>query len=431
MSITGAMQAGISGLQAQSLAMASISDNIANMNTVGYKRTDTQFASLVADSNSANGYKGGGVRAVNLPLIDQQGLLQSTSSKTDLAISGQGMFVVRPNATSGATSGAFFSRAGSFTVNEEGYLVNTGDYYLQGEQLTQVQRTAVLSGNPNQLTATSLSTLTPVKVDLLTGSALPTTSVDVEMNLPAGAAVGQVQTMSVTLFDQLGGLYTADLQFTKTGAGAWSLTNPAGGLRDANGTALANVVTLTPAAIAFNGDGSLATATAFTIDIAGATPNGSTFSPNIAMDFGTVGDVDGVTQFDAPYNVKQVTQNGLAYGSFSTAEVTKEGIVNALFSNGQRIPIFILPLAQFTNPNGLQSISDNVFSSSAESGFQGLTQPGSGSTGSIASGSLEQSTVDLAKEFTNMIIAQRSYSANGKIITTADEMLDELVRLKR
>lgn len=431
MSITGALQAGISGLQAQSLAMAVISDNIANMNTVGYKRTSSQFASIVANADALVGFGGGGVRAVGQPLIDQQGLLQATGSGTDLSVSGSGMFVVRPSADSGATAEAFFTRAGSFSVNKDGYLVNAGGYFLQGELLTQTQRDAVIAGNARQLTATSLGTLQPVEVDLLSGSALPTTKIEMKANLPANDAVGEIHTMSITLFDQLGGLYTLDIEFEKTAAGTWDLTTPAGGLHDANGNSLANAVTLAPTSIAFNSDGSLNAPTPFTLDIAGATPNGSAFSAGIEMDFGTDGDVDGVTQFDAPFNVGQVTQNGLAFGAFSTAEVTKEGIVNALFSNGQRVPIFVVPLAEFTNLNGLQAHSDNVFSNTADAGFVGLGQPRFGSAGTIASGTLEQSTVDLSQEFTNMIVAQRSYSANGKIISTADEMLDELVRLKR
>src|SRR5690606_1035680 len=129
-------------------------------------------------------YRGGGVRAINLPMIDQQGLLQGTSINTDLAISGSGMFVVRPDSTSGTNSQTFFTRAGAFRVSEDGYLVNPAGYYLQGELLTQAQRNAVLSGNTAQLTSTSLNTLEPAKVDLLTGSALPTTAVNVEANLP-------------------------------------------------------------------------------------------------------------------------------------------------------------------------------------------------------------------------------------------------------
>jgi len=431
MSITGAMQAGISGLQAQSNAIGLISDNIANMNTVGYKRSDYQFASLVSQSSGSTDFSSGGVRAIAVPLIDQQGLLQSTSNSTDLAISGDGMFVVSPDQTASASTGTFFTRAGSFRINESGFLVNSAGYFLQGERLSQTQRDNILGGDSRQLSATSLGTLESTQVNLLTGSALPTTRVNLDANLPANDAVGDAHNVAITLFDQAGGSYSLDLTFTKTGAGAWSITNPAGGLRDSNGTAIANAVTIAPAAIAFNADSSLATATAFTVAIAGATPSGSAFSPSIDLDFGTSGDVDGITQFDADFNVAQNTQNGLAYGSFSTAEVSDAGVISAVFSNGQRIPIYILPFAQFTNPNGLAREAENVFTVTVEAGFQGLTQPKFGTAGKVAANSLEQSTVDLAQEFTNMIVAQRSYSANGKIITTADEMLNELVQLKR
>ena len=431
MSITGALQAGISGLQAQSQAMGLISDNIANINTVGYKRNDYQFASLISQSAGTTDFASGGVRTVALPLISQQGLLQSTSSSTDLGVQGSGMFVVSPDQRSSSSVGTFFTRAGSFQINENGFLVNSTGYFLQGERLNQTQRDAVLAGNSNQLSATSLGTLESVQVNLLTGSALPTTKVRLDANLPANDAVSDSHTISVTMFDQAGGSYSVDLAFTKTAANTWSVTNPAGGLRDKNGTAIANAVTISPASIAFNADGSLATATPFTVAIAGTTPSGSAFAPSIDLDLGTSGDVDGITQFDADFNVAQNTQNGLAYGSFSTAQVSDSGVVSAVFSNGQQIPIYILPFGQFTNPNGLAREGENVFSVTVESGFQGLTQPKFGSAGKIQSNALEQSTVDLAQEFTNMIVAQRSYSANGKIITTADEMLNELVQLKR
>ena len=208
--------------------------------------------------------------------------------------------------------------------------------------------------------------------------------------------------------------------------------NPAaGGLRDVDGNVLANVSTLNVGGLTFNADGSLDTAGPFELDIAGALPNGSAFASPITLDLGTAGDVDGITQFNSSFAVSLNNQNGLAYGSFYQAEVLPDGVVNAMFTNGQRVPIYIIPLAQFTNLNGLEAQTGNVYLNRTEAGFQGLGQPKYSSAGDLSARALEQSTVDLAEEFTNMIVAQRAYSAAGKIISTADEMLDELVRLKR
>ena len=203
MSITGAMQASISGLQAQSFWMSNISNNIANMNTVAYKKTSTQFSSAMTDSIGTNGFSAGGVEAVNVPLVDKQGLLQSTQSATDLAINGEGMFVV--SGDSAQTSGTFFTRAGTFAVNENGYLVNANGFYLLGERLNQTQRDAILGGDSQQMTATALGALEPIRVNVLTGSALPTSLVQIDANMPAAAAIGDVHTVVLTLYDQIGG----------------------------------------------------------------------------------------------------------------------------------------------------------------------------------------------------------------------------------
>jgi len=432
MSITGAMQASISGLQAQSFWMSNISNNIANMNTVAYKKTSTQFSSAMTDAIGTNGFSAGGVEAVNVPLVDKQGLLQSTSSATDLAINGEGMFVVTGDPS--LTSGTFFTRAGTFAVNQNGYLVNANGFFLLGERLDQTQRDAILGGDSQQMTATALGALgalEAIRVNVLTGSALPTSLVQIDANMPAASAIGDVHTVVITLYDQIGGQYSIDIEFEKTAAGAWDMNPAAGGLRDVDGNVLANVSTLNIGALTFNADGSLGTSGPFELDIAGALPNGSEFASPITLDLGTAGDVDGITQFNSSFAVSLNNQNGLAYGSFYQAEVLPDGVVNAMFTNGQRVPIYIIPLAQFTNLNGLEAQTGNVYLNSTEAGFQGLGQPKYSSAGNLSARALEQSTVDLAEEFTNMIVAQRAYSAAGKIISTADEMLDELVRLKR
>ena len=572
MSVFGAMFSGVSGLAAQSQAMAMIADNITNVNTVGYKETTARFSTLVTSAASATSYAPGGVQSSPLALIDRQGLLQASASPTDLAISGDGFFVVNELATPTATQGTYmFTRAGAFTADENGDLRNAAGHYLQGWVVDS-------SGNiPSNRSA--LTTLAPVNILGLSGTATASTSVALQANMQASQTVtvtgpqnvtnqiggsgitstaalsdgvgggtitgllngdsftiatgvaGPPSTASTTTFTYnatpstttfstlaelsalvnkvdglsssiagssdsrltvtgdpgsdmvmaegtntpIGDLFaTAAGTITKTYDAATSAKNMAsntltpdfersvqifdskGGARQLTmgfmkqafsnkwhveayiepaGDTTATDGLLASGTISFNADGTVDlvnTSTALTaaISIPWA-PTLGLSAQSVTLNFGTQNKADGLSQFDGPSQLKGSSVDGALFGELSTIQVDSLGFVTALFENGVTQKIYKLPVAMFKNPNGLSAKTGNAYISTDASGTFNLQEAGVGGSGQVAPSTLEASTVDIAKEFTNMILAQRAFSASSRIITTADDMLDELIRLKR
>ena len=681
MTIFGAMNAGVSGLAAQAQAMGMIADNIANVNTIAYKGVEARFSTLVTVEPTRTFHTPGGVRSNRFQEIDQQGLLQSSPSKTDLAIAGNGMFVVREQAA--ATGSEFlFTRDGSFITDTDGNLMtSTGNLFLQGLRFDT-------AGNLPTLAFANLET---VNIQGLSVTAEPTTTMDIAANLPADDPVGTVHQITLPLFDSQGTQQTMDFFYVKTGTDTWALTGSPSGpdarfasndtttaalaasrlANEANFTfnsstgnffgavqtgagditvtktsssnvnvsmvigndtfeanfALTNVlpvetnvaysssttgisgpvdavsdITVTagsPATATIDIGGTIYTASiptdggvggditagqniTFTngseslvltipggsasigldldgagaatfeghleaaFDVAGA---GTTFSSgaiidgvaelapgstltltasggqtlvlNLAaggasydlssdtdmatldtnltaalngvvlnnnttgfrmanigfnaggrldsitalnapfvsvnasdeieffMDFdnnaatdttadrnqitlnlGTFGAIDGMKQYAGDFFVEKRDQDGKRFGNFTTLEISEEGVVTAVFDNGERTDIYQLAIGNFANVNGLEPRSGNAFQETDFSGQAQLLLPTTAGAGAIASGALESSTVDIAEEFTKMIVTQRAYSANAKIITTADEMLEELLRIR-
>lgn len=699
MSILGALQAGVSGLSAQSSAMGAVADNIANMNTIGYKNNNVSFSTLVTKQVSSSKYSSGGVQSHSTQSIDAQGLLSSVSSTTSLAVSGAGYFVVN-SANTGEGTWAY-TRAGDFLKDETGYLVNSGGYYAQGWSLmpwdgTTSASTVEINGitymkayknaagetvyiNDNIVDANNLR---GIDLSTIGGTATQTTQIAFGANLPSGSAIGDTHSVSTLIYDSLGNASNISLNYTKTAANAWGLnTSIPSGAADINlytnnglvyssiaqmeftdmpavgstikinnstfeftngGAAAggniavdmstANSVTdvldtflvairnnvrdggrftvdgnrivvqqsVTGDELKFDCSGTLACVqSSANIDRSSGLPSG-TFTlkeiddaiKNCAyIDFGTIangqsltingikfvfdatdpgnpGEVyvgaasgntvtdvaklvksiqdsgvaeperfiasgktmqiipsstgekisvtdvttgvnaqvynngamnnitskftydgveqlgsqipcvmfnsdgtpktinvkdmeifwangaqdmtgniklgdsvriainmgnenvsSGLTNLSGNFSTSYINQDGATFGSYAGVTVSPEGVVTAVFSNGETKPIAIIPLALFTNANGMEALNNNVWIATTESGNPLLTQAKTGGAGEIASSSLESSTVDLATEFSNMIIVQRAYSAAGKIITTADEMLDELTRL--
>ena len=696
MSIYGAMYSGVSGLAAQSNALGVISDNISNVNTVGYKGSRTSFQTLVTQSTTQTTYTPGGVGSRPLQGVDKQGLLQGTSNATDLGISGNGMFVVNEAINPGVGDDVMFTRAGEFRPDEEGNLRNAAGFYLQGWPLDD---------NGNLPAAQqSINSVETVNVSNLTGLPRATDEITVGANLPAGASDstpdgtdGTAHEMTIQMFDSLGYAHNLTAEFTRltgqpkyttqpvddrtfaltdatnslgvvdssgsspttddvleisvedgesykidvnlTGAtpspipsppvagnrdtletlaykinnqddtsgalgqlqadfintnssvanegrlvithasgkelsftsntdladalqtsspdtqytgvgvtdpttatlddttnslglssggtlsittaggdtyditynpttdsiddlaeainqslvsgsqelvaevsgdgelqvyhasgegltfsdtgplsGALQLTNtlddnqwnmtlkapvraddPSGGLSGlfvgpTDPTTISEVIT-------FDGDGAPVNVPAaleeFSIDwaqdpllVPGGT--GAGISQDIALDLGTAGERDGLTQFaGSEFGVSKINQNGLKFGNFTGVNVNEEGTLTAVFDNGRRKDIYQLPIAMFSNFNGLEEVSGNAYLQTRESGDFLLSEAGVGGAGDIAPSSVEQSTVDLAEEFTRMITTQRAYSASTKVITTSDEMLQELTQAIR
>ena len=433
MSLYSALYAGVSGLGAQSSAMATVADNITNINTVGYKGVATEFRTLVTDGRMKSSYSAGGVAAAPQALISKQGLLQASASQTDLAIDGAGFFVVRTG--EGPDGDVAFTRAGSFKPDLQGFLRNTSGYYLQGWRL-DAQGSFVDTG--------SLNALEPVRLSELTGSAAPTTEVQMRANLKSdevpftGAyAAGDLASGSVTphfsrsvdIYDAQGGAHRVTLAFLKTGPNSWQsevYASPASDVTAPGGL-------LASGNLQFNPDGSLdrvASAPALFGPLTPGWTNGAGSQP-ISLALGSDGGLDGLTQFGSESALVSSSVDGGLLGNIASIEVSEEGIVSAIFDDGTARAVFQLPVATFQNPDGLTRLSGNAFAVSGNSGTAAINRPGALGSGNISSSTLEASNVDLAQEFTNMIRFQRAYSASSKIITTVDDMLQELSNLKR
>lgn len=705
MSILGALQAGVSGLSAQSSAMGAVADNIANMNTIGYKDNNVSFSTLVTKQISSSKYSSGGVQPHASQNISSQGLLSSVSSSTSLAISGAGFFVVNSSNLGDETWA--YTRAGDFSVDETGYLVNSGGYYAQAWSLlpwdgTTTAATVEINGliymkaykndagetvyiNDNIVDQTNLR---GINLATIGGTATPTTQISFGANLPSSTRIGDSHSVSTLVYDSLGNPSNIALNYQKTAANAWSLntsipsgaaavnmynldglvysstaqmefsdvpaegsvikigntsftftSSPSGtdtkevdissgelstilnnfltaiqlNVRDGGRFAVNNnsvIVTqsVTGDELEFDCSGCLAcvqssadinstsglpsgkytlqaidddiknaawidftanpttgneltidgvkfifddepvgytgpdvyvgdptandvvtnvknlvkaiqgssvaeperfVASGYTLEIlpsstgeniqisginlagqsssyiqggsvknitdpivknftynsinqlgseipavmfnADGTPKTinlqdmEVYWANGAQDMtGNIADGDGVrikinmgnentssglTSLSGNFNTSYINQDGATFGSYTGVAVSDTGVVTAVFSNGETKPIAIIPLAMFTNPDGMEALNNNVWIATTESGSPLLTHAKSGGSGEIAASSLESSTVDLATEFSNMIVVQRAYSAAGKIITTADEMLQELTSL--
>jgi flagellar hook protein FlgE len=424
MSIFGAMFSGVSGLSAQAQFLGMISDNISNVNTVGYKGSTAQFSTLVTDAASPTTFTPGGVQSNTQQLIDKQGLLQSSTSKSDVSIVGHGFFVVNEASTPGIGNEFLYTRAGSFNPDKDGFLRNVAGYYLMGWPTDA--NGVVTAANPSVL-----SSLQAVTVTGISGSAVQTTSLSAGLNLSATATNGDTHLTTAQIYDSLGIEHTVTLTFTKTANPLeWTVdvsdpTQVGGGV---SGTTTFNGGA--PQTITFNGDGTLATPAVWpTIDISAWTTGASNSS--IALNLGTQNQADGLTQYSSAYATYFINQDGIRFGEFNEVSIDENGLVSALFDNGQTTPIFQIPVATFNNINGLEAVTGNVFRESDRSGTVLLNTAGSGSAGSISPSSLESSSVDIANEFTSMIVTQQAYSAAARIITTASQMLDEVLRIGR
>ncbi|MBT3333954.1 MAG: flagellar hook-basal body complex protein, partial [Rhodospirillaceae bacterium] len=415
--------------------------NITNVNTIGYKTTRAAFSTLVTNSGSATKYSPGGVSSSPQGLIDRQSLLQASTSPTDLAVTGQGFFVVNTDQVPTSTTGAYlYTRAGSFSADSNGYLRNTGGYYAQGYPYDT---------NGNLPSNRALGSLETVNISNLTGTAAATTSLSLSANLNSDTATkaytfGNMSAgtttpdfeRSVQVIDSKGGVRALTFGFVRNNALAanqWSVeiyANPATDVTNTNGLLNAVGTSL----LAFNTDGTVDTATSnlpASLSITTWAAALGVANSTIALDFGTNSQADGMTQFSTPSNLISSETNGAVFGALTGVSVSEEGVVTALFDNGTRKDIYKMPLALFPNVNGLEGTTGNAYIAAIAAGDLTLQEATTGGAGLVSASTLEASTVDLAEEFSIMIQTQQAYSASARIITTADEMLDELIRLAR
>jgi flagellar hook protein FlgE len=455
MSINSAMLAGASGLRANSSALAAISDNIANVNTVGYKRMRNDFTALLNSQNRQSTYNAGGVLSTSAPLMNEQGSTQASSVATHMAVSGNGFFLVRGRSDDATSRDPYYyTRAGQFTADADGYLKNTAGYFLQG---WPVDSTGAVTANP-----TDLNALEPIRVSGIAGGAEATARLSLSANLqssqtvsPAAAtydadtpannmASGAVTPdfeVPVQIYDSQGGLHTLTMSFLKQGPNAWYTEIH---LPDAdiianaplvNGQLAAGIVRFTPfGQLDFPNSTLPASITINQNGVAGApqwAPTLGLATQTISLDMGGPGTPGGLTNYDSPSQLGTSQIDGTPFGSLASVDVDDDGFVTAIFTNGLTRRIYQIPLATFGNVDGLVPEHGGVYRLGPGAGALSMRGAGISGAGTINSRALESSTVDLAEEFSNLIMTQRAYSASSKIITTADEMLDELIRLKR
>lgn len=416
MSINSALLSGVSGLVANSSALAAISDNIANVNTVAYKRNQVNFANVVTAQAVKGRYSAGGVQGVTRQFVSSQGLIQSSGSSTDLAISGDGFFVATTKGT-GVTADdeRVFTRQGSFSVDADGYLKNDSGLYLQGWPR---QANGTYNVNPSQLT-----NLQSINVKNLGAAVTPTTQLGISANLDKVNATAPTP-IDIDIVDAAGGRHTMRMTFTQTSVNNWNLS-----VATVPTATDATFVPANPIPVTFNTDGTINTvggvaADAFSLattwDAALGLP-----TQNIAVDFTKL------TQYDDTSTVNSIINNGAGVGNIVAIEVSEDGIVSAIYDNTQIRDVAKIAVATFPNADGLAQASGNAYRSTLVAGEMTIKEAGVGGAGRISPSSLEASTVDLSSEFTGLIQTQKAYSACSRIITTADQMLEELINLKR
>ncbi len=427
MSIIKAMGTGVSGLSAESDALGIVGDNVSNANTVAFKRSRAQFENQLG--GAAGSADGAGVRMARTQQIFAQGTLQTTGQATDLALSGDGFFVVKGNV--GGANGEFYTRDGQLSVRNDGTLANGAGMAVQGYK-----------ANPDGSYSSSLTDIALPSAALpprATGKMTVTANLDANSAPPAGAwdpqnpsATSNLST-SMSTYDSLGKAHTVDVYFRNTGAGQWEYHALARGAEVAGGTSGQNSE-IASGTIAFNTNGAMQSVTPSgggTVSFNGATPNQA-----LAFDFGkpiAAGGtgLEGTTQFGSPGAISGQSQDGYTSGDLSGVKVGGDGVVSGVYSNGQTVAAGKLAIAKFRANEGLGKAGNNLWVATKESGEAALGAVGTGGRGAVVSGTLEQSNVNIAEQFVELIIHQRAFQANSKVITTADQMLQELMTLKQ
>ncbi|MBF0492078.1 MAG: flagellar hook protein FlgE [Deltaproteobacteria bacterium] len=423
MSLFNGLFAGVNGINANGVAISTLGDNIANVNTVGYKSSRASFEDILAGSQGGLGSR---VAGVNQQF--GQGGFESTSSTTDLAIDGSGFFVVK-NATDGST---YYSRAGQFNVNSDGYLVNPNGERLQG----------YLTNSSNAITAQ----VGDIQVATTPVPPSKTASVTVVSNLSSNDAAAATFdplnptatsnfSTGVTVYDSLGNSRLVSVYFRKASTNNWEWYALADGGDLTSGTPGVNQIG-EHGTLVYGTSGALSTTTFVTgsssqFNFLGATQN-QVINFNFGSSTSTGGTgLDGVTQFGSSSVLTNLTQDGYASGSLKSIDITKDGTITGTFTNGASHTLAQVATATFGNEEGLKRVGSNNFQATSDSGAAIVNAPAAGGRGGIVSSSLEQSNVDIASELIKMVVFQRGFSANSRTISAINEMLGELVQLGR
>jgi flagellar hook protein FlgE len=428
MSLLTALSSGTTGLEASSLELSIVGDNISNANTIGFKAGRAAFEDALTQTvTGGTGEIGLGSRLQSVQKILTQGALNSTGNATDLALQGNGFFVVRGN-HSGQTAN-FFTRAGQFTVDKDGYLVSLAGMRVQG---FPADSAGALSAQPGDLLVGTASaqpratTSVTVKANLQSDAAVLATPWD-----PAAPASTSNFSTSMTVYDSIGTAHGVQVFFRKTAAGAWdwhAMTDGAGLTGGTPGT----LTEIAGGTLTFDTQGRLSGANQ---TLNSFNPVGANQNQPVAFNFGDPTPAGtgllGVTQFAGQSASTFIGQDGFGSGQLASIRIDTTGNINGVFTNGQTRVLGQVAVAGFSGPDQLERVGGNLFQQTQGSGQPVVGPPGAGGRASIISGSLEQSNVDLAEQFVRLIAAQRAFQANSKTITTADQLLSELIALKR
>jgi flagellar hook protein FlgE len=426
MSIFTSLYTGWSGLDAHGEAISVVGDDIANASTIGFKESRAQFSDVIGGT-AANGQKmGNGVRMSGTETLFGQGSLQNTGRSLDLAISGNGFFVVHGN--HGGQSGDYYSRDGRFSLDKSGTVINSEGLALQGYA---IDATGKMSTTQADLKIGGESPASPTTSATM-GVNLDSASVTPAAFSAANPAGTSNYSTSTTVYDSLGASHRVDVYFRNQGGGNWEYHAMVDGGELTGGTA--GVPTeIAGGTLNYNTNGALNSVTpgASSASFLNATANQAiTFNFGDPIAAGGTG-LAGSTQFSEPSSVKSSTQDGYAAGNLTDVAIGDDGTITGKFSNGQSRPVARLALATFAAEEGLQRAGGQLFAATPKSGAALVDAAGVGNRGAISSGALEESNVDLSAELVTLIAYQRAFSANSKTIQTADEMLQEINTLKR
>ena len=414
----------LTGLNAASTDLNVVANNIANSSTAGFKTSRAEFAEFVTRGISAaavdqNNSAGAGVQVATVTSKMTQGNISYTGRPLDMAISGQGFFVLNDNGS------RVYSRAGNFQLDREGRIVNAFDHVLTGYL-------ADANGNIN-------NTLGDLRVSTAELPPRITSRVDVGMNLDAAAAIPPISPMdpadpdsynfstSLAIFDSQGTAHTLTTYFAKTGSNTWGLAMSVDGTDPAH-------VTLSSPTLSFTSGGAL--------DLA-ASPQPMSVSVDLAAVAAELGVTTGSTsplvfnlamtessQFGSPFATNSLSQDGFASGRLSGVDIDETGVLFGRYTNGQARALGQVALANFSNPQGLSNIGDTVWSETFSSGAALIGAANSGSLGALRAGSIEESNVELTEELVSMITAQRNFQANAQVISTADSLTQTIINLR-
>ena len=418
MSLYGMMRTGVSGMNAQANRLSATADNIANADTTGYKRASTEFSTLVMPT-TGGAYNSGGVTTTVINSISSQGVLQYTTSVSDLAVDGNGFFVVQ-----NPSGSPFLTRAGAFVPDGEGRLVNAAGYQLMAYSYENGVPAATVNGFEGLVPVTisdSDITATPSTFGFYSGNLSAGATAVPAANLPsANAATAEYSAKSsMVVYDNLGNRKLLDVYFTNTGTGTWEV-------------AVYDQSKATPGTSFPYTGGALGTAN-LTFDTTTGKLTGAVDSVSLTVPNGAAFklDLSNMRQLGGDFTISDGDANGSGPSTIDKVQISKDGVIYAQYKDGSTKALYKIPLADVNSPDRLTGLPGNVYSQGTDSGAIRMGFANQGKAGSIVSGALENSNVDIAEELTDMIAAQRSYTANSKVFQTGSDLMDVLVNLKR